>query len=147
MSKQKKEILIHEAVCMDCGKKIQVIIDKKTKHIISGDWYYGKMRFGVGMWGLYTWKQDPNGNWIRDKNGTPKFFRCISRWRELYYRLIDLKRIILHQYEDVECWVCLTCVKAQYGTKITKKKKTKNPSKRCDKFTVTKVGRKEYENC
>jgi hypothetical protein len=142
--KIKEEVLVLNRECMDCGKKIQVIIDKKTKHILSGDWYYGKMRLGVGMWGLYTWKQDANGNWIRDKNGRVKFIRCISRFRELYYRLIDLKRTILHQYEDAEFWVCIDCVKAQYGTKITKRKKTKNPSKRCEKITVTKVGRREF---
>lgn len=144
MSKKNKDILIHEAVCMDCGKKIQIMIDKKTKKILSGDWYYGKIRFGVGMWGLYTWKTDAKGNWISDKNGVPKFFRCISRFKELKYRLIDLKRTILHQYEDVECWVCLDCVKTQYGRRITKRKKTKNPSKRCEKITVTKVGRREF---
>jgi hypothetical protein len=51
MSKKQKEIIIlKDRSCMDCGKSLEITLDKKTKKILSGDWYYGKHRFGIGEW-------------------------------------------------------------------------------------------------
>lgn len=124
MSKKQKEIImLTNRCCMDCGKIIEITLDKKTKKILSGDWYYGKLRTNVGMWGKYKL-----GNPQTKPDGTLNFVRCISRWKELKYRLIDLKRTLRHQYEDAELWVCKDCVLAQYGTTV--KTKSKNPSQR-----------------
>lgn len=85
-----REVLVlKDKECMDCGKKIEIILDKKTKKILSGDWYYGKLRLGIGMWGKYKMGTNPDGS--------IKLIRGISRWDELKFRLIDLKRTLRHQ--------------------------------------------------
>lgn len=109
---------------MDCGKVFDVQIDKKTKKILSEDWYYGKHRFGVGDWGYQTYKgTDP-------KTGKLIWEKCNPWYREWKFRLIDLKRTILHQYEDAEMWVCRECVLAEYGTTV--QVRSENPSQRYD---------------
>jgi hypothetical protein len=105
---------------MDCGRDILVLIDRKTRKMLSEDWYYGKHRFGIGEWGYSRMVTNPDGS--------IKWVRLNPRWKELWYRLIDLKRTILHQYDDVEMWVCRECVLSEYGTTI--QERSKNPSKR-----------------
>ena len=137
MSKQKETFILKGRTCMDCGKTIEITLDKKKKKILSGDWYYGKHRLNIGSWGLYT-LGTPNTK----PDGTLNFVRCISRWKELKYRLIDLKRTLLHQYEDIELWVCKDCVLSQYGTVV--KTSSKNPSKRFEeKLTVIEKKRRK----
>ena len=123
MSKKQKTIVLKQRTCMDCGKTIDITLDKKTKKIISGDWYYGKHRFGIGEWGYSTYTTDP-------KTGKEIWKKCNPWYRELKFRLIDLKRTILHQYEDAEMWVCKECVLAEYGTTV--QVKSRNPSQRYD---------------
>jgi hypothetical protein len=82
-----------------------------TKRKILTDCFYGgKIRFGVGNWSHSRAKQDENGNLVHDKDGLIIWEKCNPWWRELKYRLIDLKRTILHQYEDVEYWECSRCL-------------------------------------
>jgi hypothetical protein len=120
---------------MDCGKTIDVTLDKKTKSILSGDWYYGTHRKGIGCWGKYTL-----GTPHLKPDGNLNFVRCISRWKELKYRLIDFKRTLFHQYEDIEFWVCKDCVLSEYGTLV--QTSSKNPSKRYEEKVIVIEKRK-----
>jgi len=124
----RKVIILKDRCCMDCGKTIDVILDKKTKKILSGDWYYGTHRFGVGDWSASRMELNPDGS--------IKWVRINPRWKELWYHLVDLKRTIFHQYKDAEMWVCKACVLAEYGTTV--QVRSKNPSERYTKKTIVK---------
>ena len=43
-------------------------------------------------------------------DGTITWIKIIPFWTEVKYKLIDLKRRILHQYKDVEYWECPDCL-------------------------------------
>jgi len=90
-----------ERDCVVCGKAFIVKIDSQTKKILTKCFYGGIIRRGIGMWAKYRMDENPDGS--------IKWIRIISRWKELKYRLIDLKRLILHQYVDAEYWECTDC--------------------------------------
>lgn len=96
--------LVFTKTCMDCGKKSDVRIRFKDGKIMDGVRYYGKMTFGLGNWGKYKWDGEK-------PDGTPNWKRCISYQKELWYRLIDFKRRLLHQYTEAEMWSCQRCSK------------------------------------
>lgn len=96
--------------CAVCGKEFLVFLDADGK-ILSGGHYFGTMRFGIGNWAISRAVTNDDGSWKLDEDGFIVWERCISRWKELKYRLIDFKRRLLHQYKDVEYWECNQCVR------------------------------------
>lgn len=96
--------------CCCCGKEFEVEVDGETKKIITDCLYGGTIRLGVGNWSHSKAKQDESGNLVLDKDGLIIWEKCNPWWRELKYRLIDLKRTILHQYVDAEYWECPECL-------------------------------------
>jgi len=92
--------MLHIVTCMTCGKMELVEIEEGK---ILGDWaYFGKMRLGIGQWGKSIMKVDSVTREVTRE-------RCNPWWRELKFRLIDLKRLIYRQYKDVELWECPEC--------------------------------------
>ena len=86
--------------CVVCGKGFCVTLGLDRK--IPSDIYYGgSIRFGLGMWASHEAAWDENNKLIWTK--------YIPWYTELKYRLIDLKRYILHQYRDAEYWECAEC--------------------------------------
>lgn len=131
---KRETITLENRCCMDCGKKFNAQIDKKTKKILSEDWYYGTIREGVGDWASDRLETNPDGS--------IKCVRINSRRKEFWYRLKDFKRTIFHQYEDIEMWVCKDCVLAQYGNKV--QVRSENPSERyTEKICVPHYSKKD----
>jgi len=117
--------------CAICGKDFEVELEEtttisfpywhvwsfedfvpyvRTKHkILTHCFYGGKIRFGVGNWSHSKAKVDERGEMLT-KDGLIVWEKCNPWWRELKFRLIDLKRTILHQYRDVEYWECPKCL-------------------------------------
>lgn len=92
-----------EKECVDCGKNFTVNIDSKTKKIISkGVFYGGVIRFGIGMWAASKMSGI-------NSDGTIHWVRVQPIYKELYYKLKDFKRLLFHQYKDVEYWECPKC--------------------------------------
>lgn len=96
--------------CAVCGKEFLVLLDENGK-ILGGGRYYGTMRFGIGNWAISRAVTNEDGSLKHDKDGFILWERCIPRWKELKYRLIDFKRKLLHQYEDIEYWEDDECVR------------------------------------
>lgn len=93
--------LQRQVTCAGCGKTETIEIPESGK--VPECWaYYGKFRFGIGNWAKYTWKG-------LDEKGAVILEKCHPWWRELKYHLIDLKRLLLRQYRDVEMWFCKEC--------------------------------------
>jgi len=89
--------------CVVCGKDFTVQIDDVSGKILTPCFYGGKLRLGIGTWCSHRLDTNPDGS--------IKFTKILPWWKELWYRLIDLKRLILHQYTDVEYWECERCLK------------------------------------
>ena len=79
-------------VCDECGK-----------HIIENGHLDFVLRVGVGDWSAYKI--------IENGAGGLKCARCNPLWKHWYYKLRDVKRLLLNQYEDKEFWVCDACWK------------------------------------
>ena len=94
---------ILERQCNACGEMFEVRIDWEIDKIITKCLYGGEIRFGIGMWAAYRMEKDSEGGY--------KFTRCIPLWKYVYYRLKDYKRLLFHQYKDVEYWECPKCLK------------------------------------
>lgn len=94
--------------CVVCGTKLTVEL-KKGAGMNKDGHYFGTIRRGIGMWSSSKAVQNPDGSLKLDENGLIIWERCHSRWKELWFRLIDLKRLLLHQYKDVEYWECDKC--------------------------------------
>ena len=89
--------------CVVCGKEFDIEIDDKTKSILTKDVFYGGViRRGIGNWSQSKWEG-------MKPDGSPNWVRVHPRWKESWYRLIDLKRLVLHQYTDIEYWECPPC--------------------------------------
>ena len=88
--------------CVVCGNRFDIEIEEGTGKILTDCFHMGKIRLGIGMWGRSKMVKKADGSFV--------FVRCISRWKELWYRLIDLKRLLFHQYKDVEYWECSNCL-------------------------------------
>ena len=101
LNKETTVILIR--TCVDCGKEFEIEVDRKTKKIITkGVFYGGVIRRGVGMWACSKMEGF-------NPDGTIHWVRVNPRYKELWYRLIDFKRLLLHQYTDCEYWECPKC--------------------------------------
>jgi len=87
--------------CACCGRELNIEVNETTG-MNRDTHYFGTFRFGIGMWSKYEMKG-------LDEYGNMVLKRCISRRRELWFRLIDLKRLLLHEYRDVEYWECDEC--------------------------------------
>jgi len=94
---------ILERQCNSCGEMFEVRIDWETDKILTKCFNGGTIRLGIGMWALYRMDKNPDGS--------IKWVKILPWWKELWYRLIDFKRLILHQYKDVEYWECTECIK------------------------------------
>jgi len=103
-NKTVSEICI-ERDCCACGKPFKILLDKNGKILTEGVFYGGKIRRGIGMWSAYEWI-----GWDKEKQ-EPILKKCNPWYRELWYRLIDFKRLIFHQYEDIEYWECEKCLR------------------------------------
>jgi len=121
---KKKEIVILKRTCMDCGREIEVHINKKTKKILSGHWYYGSHKFGIGDWCSHRLDKDSKGKLI--------FVKIVPLHKEIYYTLKDYFRLLFKRYREEEFWVCKECTFAEYGKEV--KRRSKNPSKRHDTY-------------
>jgi len=108
--------LIYRKQCMDCGKHFDARINAQSGKVMDGTRYWGRMTFGIGNWGKYRWEG-------LTSDGKPKLKRCISYQRELFYRMIDLKRRLRHQYREVEMWSCPRCGKKEREQWRRKEKK------------------------
>lgn len=96
---KEENFILKDRECAVCGKTFDVVLDKNNE--IKDDVFYGGLlRIGIGNWISHTATSDENGFC---------FVRCISRWQELKYKLIDFKRLILKQYKDIEYWECSEC--------------------------------------
>jgi hypothetical protein len=81
--------------CVECGK--DMVITLKDDKTYEGGNYYGTIKKGIGDYAVYE----------LTKQG--KFKRCIPLHKLLFRKLIDLKKLLLHQYEEIEIWVCDEC--------------------------------------
>ncbi len=87
-------------ICIICGKK--QLVHLKADGSIIGDWaYFGEIVRGIGDWSYCT---------LVRKDGKTTCVRCQPWYKELYYRLRDIKRKIFHQYEVLEFWECPECL-------------------------------------
>ena len=89
--------------CSTCGKKFDVEVDTNGKILTKGVFYGGKIRFGVGMWAAYEFKG------YDEKEGKIIHKRIIPWYKYVWYTLRDLKRLLFHQYKEVEYWECPEC--------------------------------------
>jgi len=107
--------------CAVCGKDFIIHIDEQTKKILTRDVFYGGViRFGIGMWSKYRMEGT-------NPDGTIKWVKVHPWYVELKYKLIDFKRWLFHQYEDVEYWECPNCnkkVKKRFAKKNNRKKQS-----------------------
>lgn len=86
-----EEKVVH---CSMCNKKLIIRIDDKGNYI--GGHYFGIIRDGIGDWAISE---------LIDG----EFKRCVSYRKILYYKLRDLKRLLFHQYKDIEYFECEEC--------------------------------------
>ena len=87
--------------CACCGEELRIEANE-TAGMNKDGHYFGTFRFGIGMWSKYEMKGlDVGGNMVLK--------RCVSRRREIWFRLIDLKRLLFGQFRDVEYWECNEC--------------------------------------
>jgi len=110
MSKEPIAYIIERECCV-CGKPFEVRVDWNTNEVLTECFYGGTIKRGVGNWSQSKAKQDNNGNLIKDEEGLIIWEKCQSWWKELYYRIVDFKRLILHQYTEIEYWECPSCYK------------------------------------
>ena len=94
---------IIERECCTCGESFEIRVNWDTNKIETECFYGGMFKLGVGTWSKSRMEENPDG--------IIKWVRIHSRWKELWYRLIDLKRLLLHQYIEVEYWECPKCLK------------------------------------
>ena len=80
--------------CMECGKQLKITVNGDGSYY--GGNYYGTKKIGIGDWAAGELKDG-------------KLKRCIPIWKYIYYKLIDIKRLLLKQYEEEEIWVCNKC--------------------------------------
>lgn len=107
LEKRKKiigAIIVMEKECCLCGEKFAVEIERRTGKILTKCFYGGKIRLGVGTWCAYKWDGSK-------PDGTPNLVKIHPWYRELWYHLIDYKRLLFHQYKDVEYWEGPCCYK------------------------------------
>ena len=90
--------MIKSVKCSVCGLEGSAKIDDRGR-VTNGWAFFGTIRLGVGSWSYKI--LDDEGKWIK----------CQPWWKALYFRLRDLKRLLLHQYRDVEYWECARCFK------------------------------------
>lgn len=103
----KTEDILITPTCEMCGKQFSVKLGMDRK--IPDDVYYGGViRLGIGNWVSHKAKTDKTGN-IVTKNGIIVWEKCIPWYKELKYRLLDFKRLILCQYKNAEYWECSKC--------------------------------------
>jgi len=88
--------------CAGCGKSFEVEVRLIEGKILTHCFYGGKIRFGIGTW---------SSSKLEERDGELVWIKIHPWWRELYYHLIDLKKLMLHQYKDVEYWECPSCLK------------------------------------
>ena len=86
--------------CSMCNKKLIIRIDNKGNYI--GGHYFGIVRDGISDWAVSE---------LIDG----EFKRCISYRKILYYKMRDLKRLILKQYKEFEIWECDECYNDEDG--------------------------------
>lgn len=97
-----------EVTCMGCGKVEEIEVER-GKHLHSGWAYFGTLRRGIGDWSHSVAVMDEKGKLKHDNDGMIVWKKCHPWWRELKYKLIDFKRLLLHQYKDIEMWECPDC--------------------------------------
>ena len=102
MSKEPIAYIIERECCI-CGKPFEIRVDWESNKIITECFYGGVIRLGIGTWSKCKMEENPDGS--------IKWVRIHSRWKELWYRLIDFKRLLLRQYTDAEYWECHSCYK------------------------------------
>lgn len=85
--------------CSLCGKKLPISLDEEGNFL--GGHFFGIIKIGVG-------------DWVTSKLVDGEFQRCISYYKILYYRLRDIKRLILKQYREFEYWECEECYNEEY---------------------------------
>jgi hypothetical protein len=105
----KDKLRIKDRHCVSCGKVFDIEVETLTGKLLTKCFYGGNIRIG-GSYGKFTWKTDTNGDWIKDKDGMPKFFHTYPWYLELKFELIGLKRTLFHQYTDAEYIECGDCV-------------------------------------
>lgn len=93
---------IIERECCVCGKLFEVRIDAKSKRILTECFYGGEIRLGLARV-IYRLEDNPDGS--------IKFVRVTPLWKVLWYKQVNAKRLLLHQYEDIEYWECTECNK------------------------------------
>jgi len=84
-----------ERKCAECGKTFPVVVSSNGTYVGGG--YYGCVMEGIGDWPAAT---------VSDEG---KLIRAIPRYKELWFRLRDFKRLLLNQYTRTELWFCEEC--------------------------------------
>ena len=102
MNKDLKAYIIERECCI-CGELFEVRIDWDTDKVETKCFYGGVIRRGIGMYPIYRWD--------KNKDGSNKFTRITPLWKVLWYKIVDFKRLLLHQYIEVEYWECPKCLK------------------------------------
>jgi hypothetical protein len=80
--------------CAECEKGLVITINEDGSY--TGGNYYGTIKLGIG-------------NWTAHKLEDGKFKRCIPIWKYIYFKLSDMKKLLLRQYENKEIWICDEC--------------------------------------
>ena len=80
--------------CLVCGKELTITLDDNGD--IERGHYFGIINVGIGDWTI-------------SKLVDGEFKRCIPYYKILYFKLRDLKRLILKEYKKVEYWECEKC--------------------------------------
>jgi len=94
---------IIERECCTCGEPFEIRVNWDTNKIETECFYGGVIRLGIGTYAVSRLDENPDGS--------IKFTRIIPLWKLIWYRLIDFKRLLLHQYIDAEYWECTKCLK------------------------------------
>jgi len=93
---------IIERECCGCGKPFEVRVDWESNKIITECFYGGVIRLGLAS-SVSRMVDNPDGSF--------KFVRITPLWEVLWYKIVNIKRILLHQYTDAEYWECTECCK------------------------------------
>ena len=80
--------------CLVCGKELTITLDDDGN--FEGGYFFGIINLRIGDWTI-------------SKLVDGKFKRYIPYYKILYFKLRDLKRLILKQYKEIEYWECEEC--------------------------------------
>ena len=101
MNKDLKAYIIERECCI-CGELFEVRIDWDTDKVETKCFYGGVIRLGLAS---------SFSRLEKNTDGSFKFIRITPLWKVLWYKIVNIKRILLKQYKDIEYWECTKCLK------------------------------------